>query len=489
MCYDGAIMLKVYNTLSRKKEVLKPFDSAQGKKLTLFVCGVTAYDLSHIGHARTYIAFDMIVKYLRQKGLDVFYLQNVTDVDDKIIQRAKELGGNPRALARKFEKEYRADMKKLGVNAVTQYARATDYIPEIISQVERLLKKGYAYEIEGDGIYFDISKFKEYGKLSRRTSEQAQDAVSRIDESVRKLNKGDFALWKLSKPGEPKWKSPWGWGRPGWHIEDTAITEKFFGPQYDVHGGAQDLIFPHHEAEIAQMEAVSGKKPLVRYWMHTGFLTVKREKMSKSLGNFITIRDFLKSRSPACAGRPRLLRYIALKTHYRSPIDYSEELLKQAENELTRIDEFVDKFNPPAGGQNSKISLSRFQKRFWQAMEDDFNAPVAIAVLFDLIREANIAWNKGSLSGADAKEIPAFLKEIDSFFGFIFWDREKSAVPAEIEELAKQREAHRKHGNFQEADALRATLQKRGWFVEDTPSGFTLKKLVYQKQDDRRSAG
>src|SRR3989338_8336759 len=343
VCYDGAIMLKVYNTLSRKKEVLKPFDSAQGKKLTLFVCGVTAYDLSHIGHARTYIAFDMIVKYLRQKGLDVFYLQNVTDVDDKIIQRAKELGGNPRALARKFEKEYRADMKKLGVNAVTQYARATDYIPEIISQVERLLKKGYAYEIEGDGIYFDISKFKEYGKLSRRTSEQAQDAVSRIDESVRKLNKGDFALWKLSKPGEPKWKSPWGWGRPGWHIEDTAITEQFFGPQYDVHGGGVDLKFPHHEAEIAQQEAASGKKPFVKIWAHTGFLINKDQKMSKSLGNFETVHELLKKYPK------EVLRFYLLSSYYRSPLDYSDKMFKQSQAAVSRIADFIQRLQKVSG--------------------------------------------------------------------------------------------------------------------------------------------
>ena len=240
--------MQIYNTLSRKKQELKPKES---NKLNLFVCGITAYDFSHIGHARTYIAFDMIAKYLRQKEYDVYYLQNITDIDDKIIARAKEQGEDALQLSQRFEQEYLKDMKSLGVDAVSEYARATDHIPEIISQVERLLKKEYAYEIKEDGIYFDISKFKDYGKLSHRTAQQAQDAVSRIDESVNKRNAGDFALWKFSDPsakGEPSWESPWGVGRPGWHIEDTAITEKFFGAQYDIHGGAQELICPHHEA-------------------------------------------------------------------------------------------------------------------------------------------------------------------------------------------------------------------------------------------------
>ncbi|MBI2098419.1 MAG: cysteine--tRNA ligase [Candidatus Wildermuthbacteria bacterium] len=470
-------MVKIYSTLSRKEEILKP---RKGKKINFFVCGITVYDFSHLGHARTYIAFDMIAKYLRQKGYDVFYLQNVTDIDDKIIQRAKELGEDPKKLARRFEKEYRADMKALGVSAVNTYARATDHIAEIIDQIRRLLKKGYAYEIEGDGIYFDISKFKEYGKLSRRTTGQAKDAVSRIDESVSKRNKGDFALWKFSKPGEPKWKSPWGWGRPGWHIEDTAITEKFFGPQYDIHGGAQDLIFPHHEAEITQMESVSGKKPFVKYWMHTGFLTVRGEKMSKSVGNFITIRDFLKEHSP------RLLRYFVLKTHYRSPIDYSEEVLEQTQNELGKIDEFMDRLREKpqasirhlADKSQANLKLKRIKDSFEKAMEDDLNTTLAISILFDLIREENTRMDEGKLSKAERKEILAFLKEIDELFGFIFRGREKQVVPAEIKKLAEQREAYRRQGDFQEADALRAAMQKRGWAVEDTPSGWKLKKLV-----------
>jgi len=290
-------MLKIYNTLSRKKEIFSPLRQVRGKpkgkKVNLFVCGPTVYDFPHIGHARTYVVFDAFVKFLRQKGFKVFYLQNITDIDDKIIDRAKEKKITPKKLALLFEKEYLKDMKSLKVDSVTKYARATDYIKEIISQVKRLLDKSFAYQAK-DGIYYDISKFKNYGKLARRTILQAEDGVCRIDQAKGKRNRGDFCLWKLSKNGEPKWESPFGWGRPGWHIEDTAICEKHFGFQYDIHGGARDLIFPHHEAEIAQMEALSDKSPMVKHWIHTGFLTVSDKKMSKSLGNFITIRDFQK---------------------------------------------------------------------------------------------------------------------------------------------------------------------------------------------------
>jgi cysteinyl-tRNA synthetase len=466
-------MIQTYSTLSRKKQELK---LKTGKKLRVFVCGITTYDFSHIGHARTYIAFDMAVKYLRQKGYNVFYLQNVTDIDDKVIKRANEQNEDVIKLSRRFEKEYMADMKSLGVNAVSQYARATSCIKEIISQVERLLKKGFAYEIAGDGMYFDILKFKDYGKLSGRTTEQAQDAVSRIDESVKKRNKGDFALWKFvseseKKAGVPFWKSPWGEGRPGWHIEDTAITEKFFGAQYDIHGGARDLIFPHHEAEITQMESVSGRKPLVNYWMHTGFLTVQGEKMSKSLGNFITIRDFLENHSP------RLLRFFVLKTHYRSPIDYSTKLLDQAEKELERIDEFAErlKFQSSNLKTQSNSKLKKLKGSFESAMADDLNTPLAVSILFELIREGNMLLDKEKLSKDDAKEILIFLKQIDEYFGFIFWGREKQTVPTEIKKLAEQREQYRKAKNWPKSDELRDQLLARGWIVEDTSSGYKFK--------------
>ena len=464
-------MLKLYNTLTRKKEVFK---SLRNKKVNFFVCGPTVYDFSHIGHARTYVIFDVIVKYLRQKRYDVFYLQNITDIDDKIINRAKEKKISPQKLARDFEKEYLKDIKDLKINSVTKYARATEHIKEIINQVQRLLKKGYAYQIE-DGIYYDISKFKEYGKLSKRTVLQAEDAVSRIDESKEKRNKGDFCLWKFSKEGEPVWPASFGRGRPGWHIEDTAITEKYFGPQYDIHGGAKDLIFPHHEAEIAQMEAISGKKPMVKYWLHLGFLTVNGRKMAKSFGNFIFIKDFLKE-NPA-----RLLRFLIIKTLYRSPINYKEKLLLQTKKELERIDEFIDKIqNAKCKMQNdkSKFKISKFQKDFDLAMEDDFNTPKAVAVIFELINKGNSLIDKNKISFNDAENILNLLKNFDEVLGInLKYEIKKVPLSQEILNLVKERERHRKQKNWKGADEIRSKIRKMGYGVEDTKKGPKLKKV------------
>ena len=456
-------MLKITNTLSQRKEVLKP---AKGKKLNLFVCGITPYDMPHIGNARTYVVFDAFVKFLRARGFQVTYLQNVTDIDDKIILKARLEGKSAAAVARKFEKLYYQNMKALSVTSVDRYERATDHIPEIISQVQRLLEKGFAYEIEGDGVYFNISTFKGYGKLSHRTTLQAEDAVSRIDESVKKRNKGDFALWKVSKKGEPHWKSPWGKGRPGWHIEDTAITEKHFGVQYDIHGGAKDLLFPHHEAEIAQMEAISGKSPLATYWMHPGFLTVKGKKMSKSLGNFVTIEDFLNQHSP------RLFRLLALKTHYRSPINYSDKLIAQTERELQRFDEFVASLKSQKG--TVSFSIGRFRARFIVALEDDFNTPKALAALFDLMGFYKKAM---PLSSASRQEVLAFLKEANAILGFLtFQAPKKQVIPQTVQNLVEKREGLRIKREWGKADAIRGILEQKGWIVEDGPNGPRVKK-------------
>ena len=468
-------MLKIYNTLSRKKESFRP---RKDKKVNLFVCGPTVYDFSHLGHARTYIVFDVIAKYLREKGYDVFYLQNITDIDDKIINRAKEKNISPQKLASGFKREYLKDMKALKIDAVSEYAKATKYVKEIISQVERLLKKRYAYQIK-DGIYYDISRFKRYGKLSKRTALQAEDAVSRIDEDKEKRNKGDFCLWKFSKPEEPKWKSPWGEGRPGWHIEDTAITEKHFGPRYDIHGGAKDLIFPHHEAEIAQMEAISGEKPLVKYWIHSGFLTVKGQKMAKSLGNFITIRDFLKE-NPA-----RLLRLLMIKTHYRSPVDYNEKLLSQAKKELEKIDEFLDKLNNQKSTAQLTVRdpklirnlISKTKKEFDRAMRDDFNTPEALAAIFNLVTEGNYLIAQNKVRPKDARHLLKLLKEIDKVFNFIFWKMPKEKIPQALLNLVKQREECRKKELWQKADELRKKIKELGYRVEDTKVGAKLKRI------------
>ena len=485
--------LKLYNTLSRKKEIFKP---RRGGKVNLFVCGPTTCDFSHIGHARTYIVFDMIVKYLRQKGYDVFYLQNITDVDDKIIDRAIKEKVFWKDLSRKFERECLKDMKSLNINSVTKYARATAYIREIISQVKRLLEKGFAYQIK-DGIYYDISKFKDYGKLSRRTVLMAEDAISRIDEAKEKRNKGDFCLWKFVKPEwqmegkkflrEPSWPNLLGAGRPGWHIEDTAIAEKYFGFQYDILGGAKDLIFPHHEAEIAQIEAISEKSPMVKYWLHTGFLTVKGRKMAKSLGNFITIKDFLRRHSA------RILRLFVLKTHYRSSIDYSEKEIDGVKKQLERINEFLDKIKKVSKfprsrkfGQKliskkqrlAKTLVLKTQKEFERAMEDDFNTPKALAVVFNLVKKGNSLISKNRLTPADARDIFKFLRKIDKVFNFIFWGKRVAIkIPSFIKKMVREREKARKSGDWKLADEIRKKIKKIGYWVEDTKKGPEMKKL------------
>lgn len=464
--------LKIYNTLSGKKDLFKPI---KGKKVNIFVCGPTVYDYSHLGHARNYIAFDSFVKYLRHIGFDVFYLQNITDLDDKIIARAREKDVSPEDLAEAFEKEYLKDMKLLGVDSVSKYARATAYMKEIISQVQRLQDKGYAYKIEGDGIYYNIAKFKNYGKLAGRTALEAEDAVSRIDYSKDKKNRGDFCLWKFAEEPGPSWPAHFGKGRPGWHIEDTAITEKFFGPQYDIHGGARDLIFPHHEAEIAQMEAVSGKSPLVKYWMHVGFLTVSGQKMSKSLGNFITISDLLK-RCPA-----NYLRFFVVKNLWRAPIDYSESLMIEVKSAVEKIEEFLRKIKSVKSAESSKEATSEIKKlkeSFYKELDDDFNTPRAFAVMFEFINKTNAHLDKDLISKKQAGDIYKFFQEIDKIFGIINFEKVNKAIPAEIKKLVKTREQQRKNKEWQKADQTRLQIEKQGFTVEDTKDGPAIKSIA-----------
>lgn len=449
--------MEVYNTLASKKEEFKPL---KGKNVNLFVCGITPYDYAHIGHAKTYVQFDIIVKYLRHKCYKVFYLQNVTDIDDKIIQRAREKKQKPIDLARNFEKEYLNDMELLGVDSVNKFARATAHITEILKQVKALMDKGFAYILEGDGIYFDLSKFPKYGKLSGRKSNEAEDAVSRIDDSSRKKNKGDFCLWKKSKPDEPSWKDPWfNGGRPGWHIEDTAISEAYLGQQYDIHGGARDLIFPHHEAEIAQQECASGKEPFVKYWLHTGFLNVKGQKMAKSLGNFTTIKDALKKYNP------KVLRMFYLSAHYRSPIDFSEELLEQAKNSLERLNDFARKVRDSKEKDDIKL-IEKARKQFLKHMDDDFDTPKALAAIFDFVKEVN---KKGG-----GKKSYELMLEFDKIFGILETKEEK--IPTEINKLILERENARNEKDYKKADEIRKDLDGRGYVLEDNEEGTTVKK-------------
>ncbi len=457
------MVLKVYNTLSRKKEELKPLKE---KKINMFVCGPTVYNYIHIGNAKTFTQFDMIARYIRYKGFDLYYIMNITDIDDKIIKAAKETGVSESEHALKFEEEFHKDMDSLGNKAANNYPRATAHMNAIIKQVKELIDKGFAYETT-DGVYFEIDKFPEYGKLSKQPLEQIKEGA-RVEVNEDKKNPVDFVLWKKHREGEPFWDSPWGKGRPGWHIEDTAITETFFGPQYDLHGGAMDLIFPHHECEIAQMEAASGKKPLVKYWLHTAFLNMKKEKMSKSLGNFFTLREVLKKHDAMS------LKYFFLSNHYRTPVEFSFESLAAAKNALGRINNFVHglltNVNSKGHG-NIQDYCKDLLANFEDAMDDDFDTPKALSHVFDFIREVN----KLSISAQEAEEIVRVFKKIDGVFGFISF--KVAEVPEEITMLAEKRLAARKDKDWKESDRLRDVIRGKGFEVSDTPDGkYVLKK-------------
>jgi cysteinyl-tRNA synthetase len=418
--------MMLYSTLSRTTE---PLVTLHPDRVSLFVCGPTVYDSSHIGHARTYVIFDVLAKYLRSTGKEVFYLQNITDVDDKIINRAKEEGLSPRELARRFEKEYLLDMEALGISAVSYYARATTHIPEIIDQVDRLIRRGVAY-LTGMGVYFNVDTFDGNGELS---GQDRSKRVSRVSDGA-KHNPEDFVLWKLGEYGDLTWDSPWGRGRPGWHIEDTAISEKYFGQQYDIHGGGLDLIFPHHEAEIAQMESLEGRKPMVRYWMHTGFLTLNGEKMSKSLGNFITIRDMLKTWDRD------VIRYFFLLSHYRSPVQATDEGFRNAAKGLAHI---------RAVASEDKGPDKEGRELFIRAMESDLNTPMALAAIQDL---------------AAAGDLEA-LTRYGKILGIRFI-RETSAPLSVLQDVRKDL---RERKQFEAADLIRRKMNEAGITINDPP--------------------
>ena len=442
------------NTLTKKKEKFVPIND---KKVNLFVCGPTVYDHSHLGHAKTYTQFDFLVRFLRYVGYDVFYLQNITDIDDKIIARAKESGTDWKDLTQKFEKLYIEDMQKLGNSSVTKYARATDYIDQIVKQVKTLMEKGFAYKID-DGIYFEISKFPEYGKLSGRTELTQGDSVSRIDENTQKRGWNDFCLWKFSKPDEPSWKTEIGEGRPGWHIEDTAITENFFGPQYDIHGGAVDLIIPHHEAEIAQMEAASGKSPLVRYWLHTAFLMVDGRKMSKSLGNFYTINDVVQK-----GFEPLALRYLFLGVGYREILNFTWDSLKAAQNGLENLRSQVTNLKSHDErtilSQEKEEKIEVFRNSFFEALSDDLNTPKALAVVWEAL--------KSNIPSEDKYDLIMSFDEVLGL-GLSKITNSKIQIPNNIQALITKREQLRKEKNFEEADKIRKEIEDAGYPVNDT---------------------
>ena len=446
--------MDIYSTLTRSKE---NFETLNKNRVNLFVCGPTVYDDAHIGHGRTYISFDTIKRYLEYSGYAVFYIQNITDIDDKIINRSKESGIPAHDIARKFEKRYIEDMNKLNVTGVNLFARATDHLDEIIDQIQRLIDKGFAYESE-DGVYFEIEKFKEFGKLSNRKIDELESHRNLAETTKR--NEQDFALWKKRENvDEPVFSSPWGDGRPGWHIEDTAITEYYFGEQYDVHGGGLDLIFPHHEAEITQMEAVSGKSPMVKYWLHTGFLNVNGEKMSKSLHNFITIRELLKDWS-ACT-----FRFFVLSTHYRSPIDFSKDSLHQSQKSLEKIKKFYSSLDVEVSDVKSDLDvLMAAKEEFFNSMDDDFNTPKAIASLFVLMNECkNI-----ELSSEDKIAIKVFLDDVSQILGVDFYLEETSAGSDDLFNLITNVRADlRAAKQYELSDKIRDELINLGYEIND----------------------
>lgn len=460
-------MLKVYNSRTRKKEVFKP---REGKRVQMFVCGITPYNSAHIGNFKTYLNYDVIARYLRARGYDVSYLQNITDVDDKIISAAKAADTTWREIADHYFNEFRAIGKKLHITSVSTYAKATRFIPQIIAQVQRLIDKGYAYEKNGS-VYFEVKKFKDYGKLSGQNLAKLHKST-RLEIDANKKHPYDFVLWKArteaNEKYEPSWQSPWGKGRPGWHIEDTAISEHFFGPQYDLHGGAGELKFPHHEAEIAQQESASGKKPFVKYWVHTGVLTIGNTKMSKSLGNFITGKEMIDRHDPDA------FRFLVASAHYRSPLPYSEQLLTQAIGNLEKIRGFTYRLKMIRQKSGKVFAVTGYTKRFFAAMDDDFNTPAALAAMFTMIRAANSRIEKKTLSTTSAKAILLFLKDMERVIGVPLTNTISTRIQQDIIALAEERNRLRKQGKWAEADAARDAMRQQGYEVRDTKDGFEI---------------
>jgi cysteinyl-tRNA synthetase len=464
-------MLKVYNSLTRKKEEFKPL---HGNEVKMFVCGQTVYDDAHMGHAKTYVQFDIIARWLRKLGYKVFYVQNITDVEDKIINRAKERRLDPLELSSTYAKRFLEDLESLKVRKnVDMFPKTTDYIPQMVEQIKMLIDKGYAYVVDGD-VYYDVTKFEDYTKLSRMSLEELKK--HRIEPDRRKRNSFDFSLWKSQKQGELAWDSPWGKGRPGWHIEDTAMTITIFNaPQYDLHGGATELIFPHHTNEIAQAEAATGKKPFVKYWLHTGVLHIGGVEMHKSLGNFITIREILKKYDA------EVIRLYYASTHYRKPIELEEQDLKQAKNRLDGLYNTVRniKHAISAKGKSNGLqkTLTETKAKFAEAMNNDFNTPLALTHLFALAKETNQLISKGKVSQKLAGEIIETLRELGAVFGVLEEEIETAKIPKELEKLVEEREEARKKKDWKRADVIREEIRKMGFIVEDTAEGPRCRKV------------
>jgi len=498
------MVLKIYNTLTRKKEEFIPVEKG---KVKMYVCGMTVYSDAHIGHARTYFAFDVIRRYFEYKGYKVVYVQNITDVDDKIINAANQEGIDALEYSRRYTERCLRDLDRLGIRRADIYPKASETIPDMIKLIQKIIDNGYAYEVYGD-VYFSVEKFKDYGKLSGQKLDEMK-VSSCVISGEKKYNPFDFALWKKAKPGEPYWDSPWGKGRPGWHIECSTMSSKYLGLPFDIHGGGMDLRFPHHENEIAQAEAATGKQ-FARYWMHIGLLTVDGEKMSKSLGNIINVKDILEKWDP------EVVRFFFAQAHYRSPPDFSEKALKNAEKGLMRIYRVKEKLEELAG-ENKKFdknSLSdsekeyldvveKFKKDFESAMDDDFNTPQAVSTIFDFINKTNkfLEKNKKPNSALIKYALDTFV-ELGGILTLFQRKETKSEIdPGVLEsvrQLAKKyvsnvenknieellnlilevREKARKNKEWSTADSIRDELEKLGFEIQDTSDGPVWRKKI-----------
>ena len=455
-------MLRVYNTLTGKKE---KFYSLVPLKVGMYNCGPTVYDYFHVGNARNFIIFDVIRRYFKHKGYEVKFIQNITDIDDKIINKANKEKVSVEYIANKYTDAFFEDLEILGIPKPDICPKATEHIPDIISLIKKLMDADFAYQVDGD-VFFEVGKFSDYGKLSKRPLDEMRQCT-RVGIDKRKKESCDFALWKSAKPDEPSWDSPWGKGRPGWHIECSAMSMKYLGETFDIHSGGQDLIFPHHENEIAQSEAATGK-PFVKYWLHNGFLNIDGEKMSKSLGNFFLVRDIFKKFSP------QVVRYFMISAHYRSPLDFSEKSLNESRKAFERIENCFDNIR-----ENVKVldtfkihARSEWMNKFGKAMDDDFNTASALGVIFDLITEINSSIANISRDSAQLKQDILNLETFCSLFGILPCIEDKE-LDKDLLDLIKERINARKNKDWKEADRIRSLLEKRSVILKDNSDGTT----------------
>ena len=462
--------MKILNTLTRRKEEFVPINEG---KVGIYVCGPTVYDYIHIGNARPMIVFDTLRRYLEYKGYDVNYVSNFTDVDDKIIKRANEEGVDASVISERYIAEVKKDMAALNVREATTHPKATEEIPDMIEMVKTLIEKGYAYEVNGT-VYFRTRKFKDYGKLSKKNIDDLRSGnrdllVSGVDEKEDPL---DFVLWKPKKEGEPSWPSPWGDGRPGWHLECSVMSKKYIGDVIDIHAGGEDLVFPHHENEIAQSEAANGTE-FARYWMHNGFLKINNEKMSKSLGNFFTVRE-IAEKYPL-----QVIRFFMLSAHYRSPLNFSADLVEASKNGLERILTAVDRLKSISGteGEVDKAvadEMDAFVKKYEAAMDDDLNTADAISVIFELVKYANVNVTEESTK-ATVELVLNTVTQLCDILGIIT-EKKKEILDSDIEALIEERQSARKAKNYARADEIRDPLSDMGIILEDTREGVKWKR-------------